>query len=374
MDGYFGKDVFKLGFGLMRLPKLSDGKIDIEQTKKMVDIFIEGGGTYFDTAYVYDGGGSELAAREALVERYPRDKFTLTTKLNAWIARNDEESAKKQFDISLERTGAGYFDYYLLHSLMKDNMGVYEKFGLWDYVKELKAEGKIKYFGFSFHDGPEVLDELLTKHPEVDLVQLQINYADWESPSIQSEKNYEVARKYGKSVVVMEPLRGGLLANPPQRVRDIFTAANKDISFASWAIRYVASMDGILTVLSGMSNIEQMEDNMSYMKNFKPLTDEEKQVVEAATKALLDVKSIPCTGCGYCTEGCPMNINIPGVFQARNADIMYEAPEAGKHQYGFRTSRGGKASECIKCCQCEDACPQHLPITELLEEAARLYE
>ncbi|MCR5279138.1 MAG: aldo/keto reductase, partial [Lachnospiraceae bacterium] len=278
MSDYFGKEVFKLGFGMMRLPKLADGKIDVETTKKMVDMFIEAGGTYFDTAYVYDGGESEKATGEALVKRYPRDKFTICTKLNAGAAA-DEAAAKKQFEISLERLGCGYFDYYLLHALGQGNIPKYDAYGIWDFVKEQKAKGRIKYFGFSFHDSPATLEKLLTEHPEVDFIQLQINYADWESDNVQSRACYEIARKHGKSITVMEPVKGGALANPIPEVQTILKEANPNASFASWAIRYVASLDGILTVLSGMSNIEQMQDNLSYMKDFKPLSEAEQATI-----------------------------------------------------------------------------------------------
>lgn len=281
MSDYSGKDTFKLGFGLMRLPKLADGKSeDIEQTKKMVDMFIAAGGTYFDTAYVYDDGLSEEATKLALVDRYPRDKYTLCTKLCAWLQCHDEESAKQQFYTSLERTGAGYFDYYLLHALQRGNYKKYDEYHIWDFAQELKAKGLIKNWGFSFHADPDLLEELLTNHPEVDFVQLQINYADWENPGVASRQCWDICRKHNKPVTIMEPVKGGALANPIQKVQDIFKAAAPEMSFASWAIRFAASLDGIITVLSGMSNIQQMEDNLSYMKNFQPLTDAEQEVIK----------------------------------------------------------------------------------------------
>ena len=233
-------DTPKLGFGLMRLPTMpgDPDAIDIEQTKKMVDLFMQAGLTYFDTAFVYGkDGASEKAAKEALVDRYPRDSFTLATKINAFLMAADEEECKRQFRISLERTGAGYFDFYLLHALQTNNYKKYDEYGIWDYVKGLKEEGLIKNYGFSFHATPQLLDEILTLHPDVDFIQLQINYADWENPSVTSRANYEVARKHGVPIVVMEPVKGGTLANPPVSVQEILREANPDASLPSWAIR-----------------------------------------------------------------------------------------------------------------------------------------
>ncbi len=374
MSDYFGKDVFKLGFGLMRLPKLEDGSIDVEQTSEMVDRFIEAGGTYFDTAYVYDKGGSEEAIKKALIDRYPRDKFTLCTKLCAWMSCLDEQSAKQQFYTSLERTGAGYFDYYLLHALQRSNYKKYDEYHIWDFVKQQKAKGLIKYFGFSFHADPALLDELLTAHPEVDFIQLQINYADWDNPGVASRECYEIARKHGKSITVMEPVKGGALANPPKGVQDIFKAADPNASFASWAIRYVASMDGIITVLSGMSNLAQMQDNLSYMRDFKPLDENEQKVIAAAQQELKKDNSIKCTACHYCTEGCPMGIAIPEIFAVKNSEGIKKSWDGGKQAYAIATHGKGKASECLECGQCESACPQHLEIISLLKDCRKMEE
>ncbi len=374
MERYFAENTPKLGFGLMRLPRKEDGKIDIEETKQMVDKFIDAGQTYFDTAYVYGGGDSELAVKEALVDRYPRDSYTLATKLCAWLGAHDEESAKQQFYTSLERTGAGYFDYYLLHALQADNYTLYDKYGLWDFVKEQKEKGLIKHWGFSFHAGPELLDKLLTEHPDAEFVQLQLNYADWENPNVTARANYEVVRKHNKSIVVMEPVKGGVLAEPPAEVCDIFRAADPNVSFASWAIRYAASLDGIITVLSGMSNIEQMEDNISYMKNFSPLDEKERAAVEKAQEIINAMKSIPCTACRYCTAGCPQNIPIPDIFSARNKQLLWNRTEDGNRDYARAVQNGGKASDCIACGQCESACPQQIPVIEWLRDCAAQFD
>ena len=340
-------DTPKLGFGLMRLPTMpgEPDRIDIEQTKTMVDMFMEAGLTYFDTAFVYGkDGASEKAAKEALVDRYPRDSFTLATKINAFLMAANEEECKRQFRISLERTGAGYFDFYLLHAIQTNNYKKYDEYGIWDYVKGLKKE--------------------------------QINYADWENPSVTSRANYEVARKHGVPIVVMEPVKGGTLANPPMSVQEILKAADPGASLPSWAIRYVASLPGILTVLSGMSNIEQMKDNLSYMKPsaFKPLSKEEQEVIAKAQEALAAIPSIPCTGCNYCAPGCPMNIPIPDIFSARNKQMIFGMMERGQAEYDRSTAGKGKASDCIQCGQCEGACPQRINIIERLQECASVFE
>lgn len=373
MERYLGENTRKLGFGLMRLPKLPDGKIDVEQTKTMVDLFMDAGFTYFDTAFVYDGGESEKAAKAALVDRYPRESYTLATKLNAWLGAKDEASAKQQFFTSLERTGAGYFDFYLLHALQRANYKVYDEYHLWDFVKELKAKGLIKHYGFSFHADPALLEELLTDHPDVDFVQLQINYADWENPGTASRECWEIARRHGKPVIVMEPVKGGALADPIPEVTKILKTADPDASVASWAVRFAASLEGIITVLSGMSNIGQMKDNISYMKDFKPLDELEQAVIRSAQDALNGDRSIPCTSCHYCTDGCPMNIPIPEIFYVANRQRGNEAFR-GRREYTIVTTGKGKGSDCIECGQCESACPQQLDVIARLRGCAELFE
>lgn len=360
----------KLGFGLMRLPRKGIS-IDVKQMSQMVDMFLEAGFTYFDTAFVYPG--SEAAAKKTLVDRHPRESYTLATKLYAAMVPT-ANAAKKEFETSLKRTGAEYFDYYLLHSLMASNYKKYEKFGIWDFVREQKEKGLIRHYGFSYHSGPELLDQILTEHPDAEFVQLQINYEDWENPSVTSRANYEVARKHGKPVVIMEPVKGGRLAKPPEEVEQLLKSNEPDASCASWAIRFAASLDGVLAVLSGMSNVEQMADNLSYMKNFKPLDAEEQKVIQEAQRLLGKSKTIPCTACHYCTGGCPRQIAIPEIFAAMNLRMGNGQYKESEETYAKVALEGHRASDCIHCHQCEKACPQHLHITDLLEECVDAME
>lgn len=362
---YLGEDIKKLGFGLMRLPKTGEA-IDIEQTKKMVDMFLEAGFTYFDTAWAYHG--SEDAIRQALVERYPREKFQLATKNAAWINCKTSEEAVNQFETSLKQTDAGYFDFYLLHNLGESRTKYFDDYNMWDFVQEQKAKGLIKHVGFSFHSTPEELDAILNAHPEMEFVQLQINYADWDYPAVQSRRCYEVARKHGKPVIIMEPVKGGMLANPPESVQKILKDAEPEMSVASWAIRFAAHLEGVITVLSGMSNVEQMQDNLSYMKDFEGLTDAEEATLKQAQEALAKIPLIPCTTCNYCAKVCPMNIGVSGSFTAMNYYTLYKDLAAAKHQENWLVTGHGKkkAAECIKCGACEKACPQHIKIREEL--------
>ena len=360
----------KLGFGLMRLP-MNGGKIDIEQTKQMVDMFMEAGFTYFDTAWAY--GESESAIRRALVERYPRDKFLLATKNAAWIDCKTREDAIAQFDTSLKNTGAGYFDYYLLHNLGESRTAYFDNFDLWTWVQEKKAQGLIKHVGFSFHSTPEELDEILTKHPEMEFVQLQINYADWENPAIQSRGCYEVARKHKKPIIVMEPVKGGMLAKPPETVAEVLRGAEPDSSPASWAVRFAADLEGVMVVLSGMSNIEQMRDNLSNMRDFEGLTDAQRQTIKDAQAELDKIPLIPCTTCNYCAKVCPNNIGISGSFTAMNYFTLYKDRDSAIHQENWLVGGHGKkpANECIKCGKCEQVCPQHIAIRDELEKVSK---
>ncbi len=359
----------RLGFGLMRLPEVN-GSIDMDTVRAMVDRFMESGFTYFDTAYVYHGGHSESVIKEALVGRYPRESYTVATKLPAWAIQNIDDRDRILSE-QLERTGLEYIDYYLLHSLEDgNNYNAYEKYDCFNWGMAKKAEGKIKHFGFSYHGTPELLVEVLDKHPEIEFVQIQLNYADWDNAIVHSGKLYEILRERRIPIIVMEPVKGGTLAQVDDDVLELFKNARPDRSAASWAMRFVGSLEGIEVILSGMSNPEQIEDNLATFTDFEPLTDSDMQVIEQVKEKMLAVPLIQCTSCRYCCAGCPPGIKIPDVFRAVNTLRKFPTDNRPHFFYGGLTSDSGKACDCIACGQCEAVCPQHLPIIELMKEAA----
>ncbi len=358
------------GFGCMRLPQ-KNGTIDYDEFSKMVDRFLAEGFTYFDTAHGYHDGKSEIAVRECLTKRYPRESYLLTDKLSNEYFKK-EEDIRPLFESQLKACGVEYFDNYLMHA---QNAGYHKKYTAchaYEIARELKAEGKIKHIGISFHDSAEVLEKILTDRPEIELVQIQFNYLDYEDAGIQSRRCYEVCRKFGKPVNVMEPVKGGELVNLPPEANKIFEALHGG-SNASYAIRFAASQEGINVVLSGMSSLAQLEDNLSYMKDFKPLTPAELDAVAKVRDIYRGMHLIPCTACHYCTAGCPKHIAIPDIFACLNQKKQFSNWNSDWY-YMIHTQNAGKASDCIKCGQCERICPQHLPIRSLLEEAARTFE
>ena len=365
----------KLGLGCMRLPVL-DGdaeKIDEAYVCKMIDSFMEQGFTYFDTAYPYHNQKSEGAVRRCLVERHARESFYLADKMPVWLVK-EYADYEKLFNEQLERCGVDYFDFYLLHALDKEKADKTDELGGFRFVQEKKAEGKIKYIGFSFHDSAEVLDEILTKHPEMEFVQLQINYYDWESENVQSRKCYEVAVKHGVPVIVMEPVKGGTLANLAPEAAKVLDALGEKASYASYALRHAASLEQVFMVLSGMSNEAQLADNMSFMKEFVPLTDKEQEAIAKVVEELEKLPTIPCTKCRYCVDGCPQKIHIPGLFQAYNNVIQFGNNEVSRRNYEEVVNGRGLASSCVECGLCEEQCPQHLEIRQLLKDVKEMFE
>ena len=359
------------GFGCMRLP-MNGEEVDTVQMNKMVDTFLERGFNYFDTAHGYLQGKSELALKECLTSRHDRSEYILTNKLTNFYF-NKEEEIRPFFENQLEWCGVDYFDYYLMHAQSAEIFKKFKACRAYETAFALKEEGKIKHVGISFHDRAEVLEEILTEYPQIEVVQIQFNYADYDDPAVQSRKCYEVCRKHNKPVLVMEPVKGGNLVNLPENAKKILEDLHSG-SPASFAIRFAAGFEGIEMVLSGMSNLEQMEDNLSYMQNFQPLSKEEMEAVSKVQKIFNDMNLIPCTACRYCTDGCPKQISIPDLFACMNTKNMYHDWNADYYYNEVHTKTKGKASDCIECGKCEKACPQHLNIRELLKEVAKEFE
>ncbi len=365
----------KIGFGLMRLPE-TDGAIDIGKVSKMVDAYMDAGFNYFDTAYVYHGGNSEKAVKEAIVKRYPRDSFTVATKLPAWNIHSFEDR-DRIFEEQLDRCGVDYFDYYLLHSIEDgNNYDTYVKYDCFNWGVQKRAEGKIKHLGFSYHGTPELLVKIVDSHPEIEFVQIQLNYADWDNPVVHSGELYKILADRNIPIIVMEPCKGGKLANHDEECTEILKSIRPDKSIASWAFRFVASLPGVTTILSGMSTQDQMEDNMNTFKNFEPLNDEEKAAIDKVIEVMFRVEQVGCTACRYCVDGCPMSISIPDIISAINTKRKFPGDMRPNFFYNGLVSRdgNGKASDCIGCGQCEGVCPQHLPIIEILKEGVEKFE
>lgn len=368
----------KLGFGCMRLPlvnKEDSASIDYEHTCKMFDYFLENGFTYFDTAWMYHNYQSEHFVRKCLVERYDRSKYTVTSKLPLFDITKEEDQIKF-FNEQLEKTGLSYFEYYMCHNLTKSTIDRCRDFKTFDFLRKLKEEGKIKEFGFSTHDDPEFIDMILTENPDIDFVQIQVNYLDWNDPKICSKANYEVCRKHNKKIIIMEPVKGGALANVPDEAKEVFDSYKSGYSIASYAVRFVAQLPGVFMVLSGMSNLDQVKDNVSYMKDFVALNDEEMMIIQKVVGIINKNNLIKCTKCNYCIEGCPKNIAIPEYFSVFNNlrlsnNLSYDVL---KEEYEELKNKGGAPKDCIKCRKCENTCPQHLSIVDHLKEINWLFE
>ena len=368
---YFENVKKNFGFGCMRLP-INGEEEDLKEFSQMVDDFIAEEFNYFDTAQGYIGGKSEIAVREGLTKRYPRDKYILTDKLTGTFF-NKEEDIRPFFESQLAACGVDYFDFYLMHAQNKSVLEKFKKCHAYETAFELKAEGKVKHVGLSFHDSADVLDKILTEYPQVEVVQIQLNYVDFDDPSVQSEKCYQVCRKHDKPVIVMEPVKGGSLANLTDDAKKVFSDLGGG-SPASYAIRFAAGFEGIFMVLSGMSNTEQMNDNLSYMKDFKPLDEKEMAAVDKVCEIIRSKHLIPCTSCGYCTDGCPKHISIPDLFSCMNAKRAYHDWNADYYYGEVYTKHNSKASDCIGCGKCEKICPQHLPVRQLLKDVAKEFE
>lgn len=364
------ENIGKLGFGYMRLPR-KNGVFDMAQIKKMADTFLENGGTYFDAAYVYEG--AEIAIRETVIKRYPRQRMQIATKLPLHSA-NSLGDLEKLFKTSLERLGTDFIDFYLLHGISAKSSKKAETIGAWDYLADLKAKGLIRHMGFSFHAPPEDLEAILSKHPEAEFVQLQINYHDWDNPDTQSRRLYEIARKYDKPIIVMEPLLGGLLTSSTSPITGLLRDANPNTSMASWALRFVAQLEGVFVTLSGMSSFEQMTDNIATYANLKPLSKDEQATLGRAVEILNSAPRIACTDCRYCLKGCPSKIRIPDLIDIYNKFLVHGATANLGGSYMWVTSNSGKARDCTACRACEDVCPQKIEIVDTLTKVSKMFD
>lgn len=365
----------KMGFGCMRLPLHDENdqkSIDMDQFTQMVDMFMDAGHSYFDTAFVYHDGASESALGKALVARYPRDSFTIATKCLAWALPN-KKAAHECLDVSLERLGTDYIDYYLLHNVGGQRTAKFDEYDMWNFAQEQKRLGKIRNVGFSIHDNADTLETLLHQHPEMDFVQLQVNYLDWDDPHNEAQRLMAVAAAHHKPVIIMEPARGGRLCKLPQKVEDILKACNPNASAASWAYRFCWNLPNVISVLSGASTPEQMRENLATYASNAPFSDEEQQTLESAIETLRSLASIPCTACNYCVKGCPSGVKIPRTMELLNLEAMTGDRDFVKNLYSWQTI-DGRASSCIECGLCEAMCPQSIDIINQLHIASERYE
>ena len=360
----------KFAFGCMRMQCREDGEIDMDNFRAMVDCYLDAGFNYFDTAHVYFDGRSEVALREGLTSRYPRESYVLTNKLTSSCFEK-EEDIRPLFETQLKACGVEYFDFYLIHSVLQSNYPKYIECRAFEIAQELKAQGRVKHVGMSFHDSPEFLDRVLTEHPEIEVVQIQYNWLDLDDPNVQSEACLNVCKKHDKPVLVMEPIKGGGLVFLPDAALEKLAALNEG-SPAEIALRFAAEQDQVVMVLSGMATLPMVQENVAFMKDAKPLSDAAHKAIAEVREMMRALPLVACTGCRYCTEGCPMQINIPGVFRCVNDKIKF--PNRPQSRYGWITKDGGKASDCIECGACEEICPQHLPIRDLLKQAAAQFE
>ena len=371
LDESLIKSIGKLGFGFMRMPSADGLRIDHDLLKKLVDRFIEAGFMYFDTAYMYTG--SEEALCDALVKRHKRDRFTVTTKMPVLLV-DEPGDMQKTFDTSMEKLGLDHLDFYLMHGISLELCYKLEDFGAWEFGEKLKAQGRIRHFGFSFHDTPEHLDEILTRHPDTELVQLQINYLDWDNPDVQSRRLHETVRKHGVPFTIMGPVKGGLLSGAGSMAEKELRKVAPGRSAASWAVRFAASLDGLLAMLSGMGTMEQLEDNIDTIKNLEPLSEYERNTLHELAAGLRQMPTVQCTKCKYCVEHCPMELQIPDLIELYNEYMVYNQTKSIGYQFEFVTTGGRFPSKCTACRTCEKHCPQRITISDIMSETAAVYE
>ena len=369
-DKYLGESIGKLGFGVMRLP-LKNGEFDREAVNNLVDAFLARGFTYFDTAYVYEG--SEASLKEALVKRYLRDAYQVATKLQVLGVPTAAEQ-QDRLDESLRRLGLDYVDFYLLHGLGGAITAKAEAIDAWSFMKHVKSSGKAKHIGFSFHGTPEELEELLANHPEMEFVQLQLNYIDWDNPKVRSREMYEIARRYNKPITIMEPAKGGLLAEGESDAAALLKSHKPESSAASWAFRFAGGLEGLITVLSGMGTVEQVEDNANTFTGLEPLSAREREVLVEAVEMINSVPTIPCTSCRYCVPNCPKGIAIPGIISVYNSFLTHRAKASSGYAYTMMRDVSTDPAECIKCRKCEEHCPQHIDISDILAKSVEEFD